>query len=245
MNKKTSTKIKKILETYIMHKSIRNEFKKIKDKRRQKIIKEYKLSKEEKKQIDSFYKEHYGKKIPYYWHREYSAFTKKFDYKYMPEFIALPMVEKMFNDYRVSKTFSDKSLLPVIVGNLDYVYTPKIIASQTTKFNMKYENDLIGFCSLVKKLNNIGRCFIKPAKDTNSGSGCRILDITNGIDRLTGDSINSIIENYEENFIIEEMITNSLALKLLHPESLNTFRVITYMLNNNIYLSSAFFKNRS
>lgn len=123
--------IRQLIENELEKRAINYEFKKIKDKRRQEIIKGQTLSIEQKRQIDSFYKKNYGKKISYDWHREFTAFTGKFDYRYIPEFLFLPIIEKMFNDSSASSTTSDKTLLPIFTNNLDYVYTPKIIACQT------------------------------------------------------------------------------------------------------------------
>lgn len=226
--------IRRLIENELEERAIRGEFKKIKDKRRQKIIKGQSMSIEQKRKIDSFYKENYGKKIPYDWHREFTAFTGKFDHRYIPEFLFLPIIEKMFNDRNASSTTSDKTLLPIFTNNLDYVYTPKIIACQTNELNLKFNNKLISFNELLKNIKNLGKCFIKPARDTNSGSGCKILNIIDGIDVISNKNISDIIKNYNNNFIIQELIENSESVKKLHPNSLNTFRVITYMLNNKI-----------
>ena len=226
-------KLKKFLKLKLLKRTTKkltqHEFKKIRNKKRQEIISTFPLTTEQKGQIDSFFLENYGRKIPYDWHREYSAFTGNFDYKYIPEFLFIPKVERYFNDTNLSKTFGDKTLLPIILNHLDYVYTPRIIACQTTLFNLKYENHFISFENLISRLSNLGKCFIKPAKDTNSGVGCRVLDISNGIDKKTGKNIVDVILEYKNNFLIEELLENSEVIKKLHPSSLNTFRIITYL----------------
>ena len=226
--------IKHIEEKIIIKKEISREFKKIKNKKRKKIINSIVLSQEQKQQIDEFYKSNYGQKIPYDWHREFAAFTGKFDYKYIPEFIFLPIIERMFNDKRVSLVLIDKTLLPVFANGLDYIYTPKIIACQTNNLDCRYDNKLISFDELIYKIQNIGYCFIKPAKETNSGKGCRVLNIKKGIDVLSNKNMINILNEYKNNFIIQNIIKNSDSISKLHPQSLNTFRVITYMLNNKI-----------
>lgn len=222
--------IDKILQT----RSMSFEKKKIKDKKRQKIVKKYLLTNDQKKQIDYFYLKNYGRKIPYDWHSEYAAFTGKFDYKFIPELLFIPKIERMYNNKAISEAFSDKTLLPILVNGLTYVSTPKIYASATNIFNYKYENQLCSLDILIEKVSNLGKCFIKPAKDTNSGVGCKILNLVNGVDLNTNRKIDEIIMTYNNNFLIEELIKNSPEIKRLHPDSLNTFRIITYMLENNI-----------
>lgn len=74
----------------------------------------------------------------------------------------------MFNDSSASSTTSDKTLLPIFTNNLDYVYTPKVIACQTNELNLKFSNKLISFNELLKHIKYLGKCFIKPARYTNS-----------------------------------------------------------------------------
>lgn len=229
--------VKKSLKKLTTKLMTKNEIRKIKDKRRQDIISTYPLTKEQKKQIDNFFLKNYGRKIPYDWHREFSAFTGKFDYKYIPELLFIPKIERYFNDTSASKAFGDKTLLPMILNGLDYVYTPRIIACQTSPLNLKFKNHLISFEELLANLSNLGKCFIKPAKDTNSGKGCQILNISNGIDSKTGKNIKDILLEYNQNFLIEELLENSEATKKLHPSSLNTFRIITYILDGKVFFA--------
>lgn len=79
-----------------------NEIKKFKDKRRKKIYKSVVLTKDQK-QIDVYFKKYYGKKIPYTWHRHYTAFTGNFDYRYMPELLPYTSARKEYFKKVLSK----------------------------------------------------------------------------------------------------------------------------------------------
>ena len=74
--------------------SIINEKKKIKDARRVNLLKQVHLTNKQKREIDTFYKQNYGKKIPYKWHRLYTSYTGIFDAQYIPELIFIPIIEK-------------------------------------------------------------------------------------------------------------------------------------------------------
>jgi len=52
------------------------------DPRRKKIMEQRPLTDQEKSEIDTFYLENYGEKIPYMWHQYYTAVTGNFDVKY-------------------------------------------------------------------------------------------------------------------------------------------------------------------
>ncbi len=224
-------KLLRLIETW---NAVHVENKKINEKRRKPIIDSYPLTKEQKKEIDEYYLKYYGKKVPYKWHQEYAAFTKKFDVTYLPEILFIPKINPALNNRVQSVTFEDKTLLPLVINNLDYVRTPKIIASQTEKFNLRYGNEFIKFEDLISKLSDIGLCFIKPARDTCSGFGCQVLDIHNGINLKTNERLEDILKQYRGNFLIEEIVTNAKEIKALHPQSLNTFRIMTYVVNNEV-----------
>ena len=57
------------------------------------------LSDAQKKAIDLYFQQHYGRKIPYYWHRMYTAYTGCFDEKYMPELLFSTLLEEKLNPY--------------------------------------------------------------------------------------------------------------------------------------------------
>lgn len=113
---------------YIMRaKSI--EIEKYRDSRREKIMAQKPLSNQEKAEIDAFYLENYGEKIPYVWHQYYSAVTGCFDVKYFPELLFVPEFERYMNPYsHYAETFSDKNILPYIAGAAN-VEVPKTVVS--------------------------------------------------------------------------------------------------------------------
>ena len=61
------------------------------------IWKSVKLTKEQKRAIDNFFKKNYGKKIPYTYHRLYMAYTGNFDEKYIPNMLYTPYIERFLN----------------------------------------------------------------------------------------------------------------------------------------------------
>lgn len=83
-------------------------------------------------------------------------------------------------------------------------------------------------------MNNMGECFIKPSVNSSSGIGCRVLDVHNGIDQRTGNSIQEILSFYQSDFIVQEKIGANESLRKLSPDSINTFRIISYIWNGQI-----------
>ena len=211
------------------------EKKKVKEKRRVVIYDNIELTTEQKKQIDSFYMENYGKKIPHHWHRLYTAYTGNFDYAYIPELLAIPEIEQFMNPFdSYVDVFGDKNVLQMIADTVD-IKMPSTIISVTKglfkdqKYNVITPKQAAG---IIEKKGTV--CFIKPSVDSSSGAGCARIYIKDSRDLETGESVFSIFERLGKDFIIQDLISCHPTVKTLYPNSVNTFRIITYRWNDEI-----------
>ena len=73
------------------------------------IWKSVKLTKEQKKAIRVFYKQNYGKKIPYTYHRLFMGFTGNFDEKYIPNMVYAPYLERFLTDIAYGKVLTKEN----------------------------------------------------------------------------------------------------------------------------------------
>ena len=209
------------------------ERKKFKDKRRKAIYSKISLSKEQKRKIDVLYKNNYGKKIPYKWHKHYTAFTGSFDEKYFPELIYIPEFEHFMNyNRRYTAVFADKNVLPFIAKAAG-VKTPTIFVS-SSKGVITIEESVVDIKTAIEKIKDLGDAFIKPSTDSSSGNGCCLVKFKNGIDVLSGESAEEVFKKAGKNFVIQEVIKCDKGISAIHPESVNTFRVMTYIWKNSI-----------
>lgn len=227
--------LNKVLAKVLMFTRKRVEKKKIADKRRIKLYSQVQLTNKQKEEIDKFYLENYGKKISHNWHRLYQSFTGKFDKTYFPELLYIPDFERKMNPRAFTTVFEDKTVINFITLNTS-IKTPKIIISGVKGIIRDAEYKLISHeeqLEIAKKIE--GEVFIKPATDSSSGKGCRVLNLKEGIDIITNETIESILSSYSGNFIIQEKLKNSALLSALYKNSINTFRIMTYVWNQNIY----------
>ncbi len=214
----------------------KNEYKKINNEKRKKLLDKIKLTKEQKEKIDEFYLKNYGKKISYKWHQLYQSYTGQFDERYFPEFLYIPYFEKLMNPKAFAKVFEDKTIIKLLVNNTT-IKTPKIFISALKNIIRDENDNLITLSEGVKKLKDLGeiKLFIKPSTDSSSGQMCRVIDLRYGYDLETGEFIEEILLKYNGNFLVQECIENHESLKKLHPESINTFRIMTYIWEGKIY----------
>ena len=221
---KTLIKVKRKLET--------NKFK---DIRRKKIYGKINLSDEQKKQIDELFIVNYGEKIPYTWHKHYTAFTGNFDPQYFLELLYIPEFEHFMNHNKeYIKAFSDKNVLPFFAKAVD-VKMPKAYISATS--GIYHDDNLteLPFSEVISKVSNIGEAFIKPTVDTSSGKGCSLVCFLNGIDIITGRTVAEIIKLMGKDFVLQERVICHESIRKVYPDSVNTFRIITYRWQDGYY----------
>lgn len=214
--------------------SIINEKKKIKDARRVNLLKQVHLTNKQKREIDTFYKQNYGKKIPYKWHRLYTSYTGIFDAQYIPELIFIPIIEKKFV-HREFEGLADKNLLPLLAKDVEGVKPAHVIISCVNGLFRDSHMNIISFNEAVEILSNAGEVFLKPSIDSNSGKGCSILNVKNSKDILTSNSIEKILVEAGNNFNVQEKILNCKSISALNESSINTFRVTTYIWRGKIF----------
>lgn len=211
------------------------ERKKFKDKRRIEIYSSINLSAEQKKSIDGFFKENYGKKIPYIWHRHFTAYTGKFDVAYFPELLYIPEFEYFMNGRKgFAEVFSDKNMLPILAKSVG-VKMPKTVVSSTSGVYRDGDNRFITLEKLLGILKDSNKVFIKPSVDSNSGEKCRVIEFKDGMDMQTGKSCDEILKEYGKDFVVQECLTCHASIATIYPNSVNTFRVITYRWRDKIY----------
>ena len=215
-------------------KSHRIELEKFKDARRIEIFSRVNLTSQQQKEIDNLYEQNYGKKIPYVWHRYYTAFTGKFDKYYFPELLFIPEFERFMNlNTPYAKVFEDKNILPYVAQSAS-VKMPRIKFSRTAGIIRNSENEVISESELISKLFDLGEAFVKPTIDSCSGQGCQVVNVKNGIDVISRESIESILKNKGDDWVVQERIVCHESIRKIYANSVNTFRVMTYRWKNEI-----------
>lgn len=210
-----------------------SEHRKVRNPRRKKLIESVILTGEQKKEIDSFFKENYGKKISYHWHRLYQSFAGTYNKEFFPEILFSTKFEKKANNSKYSYVLDDKLLLPVFVNGVENVKTPDTIATFCNGVYYDSKNNVLTrdkFTSLVKDCE---KAVIKPTQDTTSGKGVNLLNFgkTKG-----GETLEEIIASYKNGaFIVQEAVLPHKELKALYPHAINTFRIVTYLWKGQVY----------
>lgn len=203
--------------------------------RKKDLYKNIDLTADEKKDIDMFYSQAYGRKISYRWHQLYQSYTGSYDKTYLPEILYSTKLEHRMNPYMYAAVLEDKNLLNVLFANVDGVRIPYTYCMCINGTFLDAHRNLINIDQLISLIHNIGNVVIKKSVSSNSGFGVMMCNFVEGIDLKSGNNILDIINGMGNDFKVEEKINQYHELSKIYSHSLNTFRVITYILNDKIF----------
>ncbi len=197
------------------------------------------LSSEQKAKVDALYKTYYGKKISYLDHEMYTAISGKFDPTFIPRSVYYSDIEFMLNNrVEYARVIEDKNLLPEM-AKAAQVPTPKTIWSNSGGMDYLPGQKFLERSEILDLLKSYDKIFVKPSVGTSGGSGCCLYT---KLDEKYPDRevlLDEIYASYTSNFVVQEALSNCESLKVLHPASLNTFRIITYVMNGEIKVAPA------
>lgn len=188
----------------------------------------------QEKEIQHLWKKNYGKKISTRWHRLYQSYNGAYNKRYFPEIIFTTKLERKMNDREIAKIISDKSLYPIYYKDIDNVRLPDTYLINNSGIYYSGNRNIITHEAAVEILDDIGECIIKPTMDSSSGDSVHLFNFKEGIDLYSGKTVAEIFEGYNQNFIAQERIIPSSKMSELYPHSVNTLRVITYLIDDGV-----------
>ena len=195
----------------------------------------YPLSKEDKAEIENFFVENLGRKEDLRWHLLYASYTGVMDKKYISAGLYMTEIEPKFNPLRYRRTLADKNLLPLYTYGIENLRAPKTYGACIGGVYRDAFENVVTKEELIDSLSNIGKSIIKPTVDSDSGRNVNLLCIENGVDIESGKNLSEIVSNAGKNFVIQERIINHKSISDLHKNSVNTFRVITYIWGGKVW----------
>lgn len=199
------------------------------------LYKDIKWTDEQQKQFDEFWKKNYGKKISNRWHRLYESVSGIHNIDYLPEIIYTTKIAPKVNDYTYCLVYADKNLNELFYNNrIEGVRTPDYFVFNNYGKFYDGSRHLISKEKAIEILSNVGDAVIKPTVGSSSGNNVIIVNMKNGKDTLNGMSALEIVDKYKSNFTVQEKIKPSKELSTLYPSSINTFRVISYIVDDKI-----------
>lgn len=183
-----------------------------------------KLSKEQKAQVQRYYKRVYGKKLPdFLWHEYYYSVTGVFSEKYIPNYIIEELQSWMYN-YYLTQAYDDKNLYYVLFPE---TCQPKAFLQRINGFYYLEGKNVIESEALTA-VCELGEAIIKPTFCSNSGRGVKKINLHGGIEQRLHISVKELVDSYKGDFVIQECIKQHPKLSDLCSTSVNSIRVLSW-----------------
>lgn len=207
------------------------EKKKIYRKSEQKIVSGKCLSKKETDAISAFYGD-VLKKSNYFWHLKYKTVSGNFCENFFPELFYNADLKHRLNDAIYTSVYSNKIILSKIIrGSSVNVSTPNNILVCNEGLLTDGNDSVISKDQAKQLLMERKKFFCKKSVGTYGGEDCKL------VSNPTVKDVDYILSEYGRNFLIQELVENQDDIKTINPDTLNTFRIITYFASGQFHTS--------
>ena len=181
-----------------------------------------KLTKEQKKEVQDYYKGLIGKKVPLYSHEYFYSRTGYFTKDYVPTNIYHCELLPKANDKTLAKAYCDKNVC-------DLLFPGENVAHYVLK-NMHgyyyYEGKPVSYEEALSLCRDLKDIIVKPSL-SSKGKGVQLMNFSNGVNEK-GESIEQVFKQYKEDFLFQKRVHQHKDMAALNPTSLNTIRVLSY-----------------
>lgn len=195
----------------------------------QKLPHKVELTKEQEQEIQDFYVPLLGYKVPTDWHRYFYARTGTYSVKYIPTSLYRLELTGRLNKLPWCVPFSDKNLNDIVLPDMKQPHT--YLKNRNGYFYV--ENKAVSLDDAVLKCGDIGQCIIKPTLSSH-GNGVKKINIRHGVVDEKGTKLKDLLEKYGKNFLIQDLVKQHPVMNALNPDSINTFRIVTYRQGMNV-----------
>lgn len=188
------------------------------------------LTKGQEADIKAYFKKHFGREVPTYWHQYFYSRNGLYSEKYIPASIYNSELLYRLNTYRFGVPYADKGFYDTLFPDINRPRT--IIKNMNGNYfdssHSITKEDALNICS------NLNNAVVKPSLGGHWGMGVELFHSENGYIPELDTSLENLFLQYKRNFIIQEKFEQHPDLAKLNPTSVNTIRVLSYRSNNEI-----------
>jgi hypothetical protein len=181
------------------------------------------LSKEQKEEIQDFYKKTLGYKVPLEWHEYFNSRTGIYSKLYIPTSEYKLHIIGRLNTYPLHLAYNDKNMTDVTLPNTHqpHIYLKNMGGYYYASGNPISREEALELCK------NLGDVIIKPSL-TGRGKKVKKIHIENGITDYDGKTLSDVFDIYRADFLVQRVIKQHKDMAALNPSSINTIRIVTY-----------------
>lgn len=215
MLKKIITRFGKMREMHLRKLKITKNFKDLKERKH--------LTREQKKEVQDFYKSMIGRKVPLHCHEYFYSRTGHFTKDYVPaNFYHCELVPRA-NIHSAGSVLGDKNMCDFLFPGENVVHS--ILKNMNGYYY--YEGRPVSEEEAVALCQNMEKVIIKPAKESK-GKGVQMFNAKNGVTDINGKSVAQLFKEYKKDFLVQDWVRQHKDMAALNPSSLNTLRILSY-----------------
>lgn len=192
-----------------------------------------KLTEEQKKEIQDFYKSVIGREIDLYSHEYFYSRTGVFSKYYIPTNMHQVELLGRANMLPYTNAYGDKNMTDIFLKG---VRQPHTILKNINGYYY-VEGKPVSEEEAIARCQQLSNTLIKPTLYSR-GRGIQALEVKDGITNINGMPIADLFHQYKKNFQIQERLQQHEQMSKLNPSSVNTIRIVTFRSGMEILLVS-------
>ncbi len=190
------------------------------------------LSKKQISEIKKYYASYGFNNVKTSWHQICTHMNGNFHKEYIPEDLFYNVIEPSLNMYQMQPALTDKNLLDRFFNGIKH---PEIIAKNLNGAYYDGINEkLFDVYQVIERCRQHSKIIVKPSIESCGGKNVRVINLEKRDSRYYDKEFLELLESYGENFTIQSFVKQHKAMNLLNPTSLNTIRVISLLINNEV-----------
>lgn len=183
------------------------------------------LTQQQKNKIVDYW-HNYTKDFDINYHKYYIDKTGMFDVRFIPDDIFAGYIDPYLNNREIEPGIADKNYFDLFLKGF------KMPKTYVRLINGIYEDEnynIIPRCKVLEKLTSIKKFVVKPSTASYGGKNVTFFE------NATLEEIENFINiNKTRNLIFQEIVDQHESTASIHPKSLNTIRIMTLIIDNDV-----------
>jgi hypothetical protein len=209
--------------------------------RKNKNLSGYGIRKQYSDEVQRYWRKNYGGSIRLIWHRACTAVTGVEDVRFIPHNVWWLRILPFFNSLAMRPAYNDKNL-----ANNFFVPENGVATIIKRMHGVFYDenNDILTFEQASSRLLNTDCDIVIKSSQTDDGIGITPGSIRGHKLFMFGSfsDLTRVVEIYKNNLVIQQRIVQHPLLAKLHPQSVNTVRILTFRWHGEIKPLLAFLR---
>jgi hypothetical protein len=190
------------------------------------------LTKGQEADIKAYFKKHFGREVPTYWHQYLYSRNGIYSEKYIPASVYASSIIFRLNNAHFSLAYVDKGFYDTLFPDVN---RPQTIIKNVNGFFYDYKNP-ISKEEAISRCSNLKEAIVKPTVLGTWGEGVKLIHTENGFIPEMNMSVTDLFSLYKKSFIIQSKLEQHPDLARLNPTSVNTIRVMSYRKENEVII---------